>query len=567
MQNILCQMCGERDYSSQETVQVIMGCEFYQSSREFVIISLYDEEWDFAQIENETVRRTTTIVEKYATRPTEFDLLSLLDFTSNYYQRGENFSKRKKSAVVRVFPIFKLALECNNEPYFRIECLLRIPWRNTTTLFQNHQSWQDLYFHTGALEDRRIQLDLEQLLEENKDDLDDLEELSEFDDDNIRDMEWMEAARMGGIEHGVPVLLGQRDIDIQYDWLASWHLFQNAESFPDFIKEMKRQEQDNIPARDYNFPQVPFSSEQTQVIELLEKQIHFIKNGGISPPQITIVQGKAGSGKSTLIQHLTARLTEEFGSNSFALLAPTETAAVNINGSTIHSKLRIRPKQTAQFQMNNFTLNTFQQEFSSCKFIIIDEYIMLSCRLLKFMNQRCREAAAQSRKRFGGIFVYFLGDLKQLLPVKDRPMYSSNWGRAPVYFEGQCIFCKIKSFIFLSNSNRQAEGSEQVFRALLDRLSSGETTVQDWEIMMSRVLDHLAPNEKESFDSAIRLYATNQEVRNFSQRQLEILRQPVKVIYAWHNSNTAKDFKSLISRVYYLFLDSFIGVILFLHQI
>ena len=96
---------------------------------------------------------------------------------------------------------------------------------------------------------------------------------------------------------------------------------------------------------------------------------------------------------------------------------------------------------------------------------------------MQIYHQRCREATAQSRKLFGGMFVFLLGDLKQLPPVKDKPMYSSNWGRAAIYTQGQRIFCGIKSFLFLSNSYRQAEQSQQVFRLVLDRLGSGDSTI------------------------------------------------------------------------------------------
>ena len=196
--------------------------------------------------------------------------------------------------------------------------------------------------------------------------------------------------------------------------MSSWNRFPNAESFPEFIKEMKRQEQNTDQIRVYNLPNVNFSNEQQDVILLFEKQIDFIKNGGRQPCQVTIVQGKAGSGKSTVIQHLTGRLADEFGSNSFALLAPTGAAAININGTAIHSKLRIRPKNATQLPLSNFTLHTFQQEFAECQFIIIDQYSMFSCRLLYFIDQRCTEATAQNRKLFGGMFVFLLGDLKQL---------------------------------------------------------------------------------------------------------------------------------------------------------
>ena len=544
VQKILCQMCGDRDYSSQESVQVLMGWEFFRSSRTFITISLSNEEWEFVHVENETIQRQTSIVDKYASRPLEYEQLSLLDFTSNYYKRGQTFSKRNKPAVIQVIPYLEYVEEGNNEHYFRIECLLRIPWRNSAEMRGYLETWESLYYESEVLAQHRHQLNLEQLVEENEDDLEDIDE---FEDGIIRDQEWMEAAGMGRIEDSGEVMLGERDIDLNNDWMSSWDLFPNAETFPEFIKEMKRQDQGNLEERTYNYPNVSFSLEQQRVIEMLDQQIQFIKRGGVTPPQVTIVQGKAGSGKSTLIQHMTAKLSDEFGIHSFALLAPTGAAAINISGSTIHSKLRIRPKQVDQLPLTNFTLNSFQQEFAACKFIIIDEYSMLGCRILKFIDQRCREATGKSRKRFGGMFVFMLGDLKQLPPVKDRPMYSSSWGRATIYFEGQRIFTEITSFIFLNNSYRPAEASQQLFRDILDRIGSGDSTVEDWRILMSRVLDQLPENERQSFATAIRLFSTNEEVRRFNQHQLEILAHPVTAVNAMHNCNSAKSASSSLT--------------------
>ena len=50
------------------------------------------------------------------------------------------------------------------------------------------------------------------------------------------------------------------------------------------------------------------------------------------------IQGIAGSGKSTLIYHFVQVLNQKFGIQSYALVAATGAAALNISGTTINSK-------------------------------------------------------------------------------------------------------------------------------------------------------------------------------------------------------------------------------------
>ena len=48
------------------------------------------------------------------------------------------------------------------------------------------------------------------------------------------------------------------------------------------------------------------------------------------------VTGRAGTGKSTLLQHLSYRTSKQI-----AVCAPTGVAALNVEGQTIHSLLRL----------------------------------------------------------------------------------------------------------------------------------------------------------------------------------------------------------------------------------
>lgn len=54
---------------------------------------------------------------------------------------------------------------------------------------------------------------------------------------------------------------------------------------------------------------ITFSTEQQQLIDLLEQQIAFLKHQTtVAPHKLTIVQGKAGSGKSTIIKEIVRRV-------------------------------------------------------------------------------------------------------------------------------------------------------------------------------------------------------------------------------------------------------------------
>lgn len=54
-----------------------------------------------------------------------------------------------------------------------------------------------------------------------------------------------------------------------------------------------------------------------------------------------IVQAKAGSGESTIIRKMVTKITEKLGPGAVAVTAPTGAAAVNIDGETLHSLLRL----------------------------------------------------------------------------------------------------------------------------------------------------------------------------------------------------------------------------------
>ena len=112
------------------------------------------------------------------------------------------------------------------------------------------------------------------------------------------------------------------------------------------------------------------------------------------------------------------------------VLAPTGTSAIKKNGKTLHSYLRILIRSFTE--LSGETLRTFQLKMGDIRYLIIDEYSVIGSRLMQEINKRCM-AGKGNNEPFGGLHIYFFGDLRQLPPVKDIPLY----GSAAEEFEGK----------------------------------------------------------------------------------------------------------------------------------
>ena len=104
------------------------------------------------------------------------------------------------------------------------------------------------------------------------------------------------------------------------------------------------------------------------------------------------------------------------------ILAPTGVAAINIDGTTIHSALGINCK--GQFYpLNEKQKAHLRNKLSEVKLLIIDEISMVSRRLFWQLNQRLIEIFSNDAP-FGGLSVIVCGDLYQLPPVNPPAIYT-----------------------------------------------------------------------------------------------------------------------------------------------
>ena len=89
--------------------------------------------------------------------------------------------------------------------------------------------------------------------------------------------------------------------------------------------------------------------------------------------------------------------------------------------------------------------------------------------------------------------------------------------------------------------NQRVQGmshEQEHFRDLLSRLLTGETTVQDWKLLLSSQPSNIS--NWIQFHNATRLFCFNEEVANFNHDQLTKLHHPIARIDAQHFSSSSK---------------------------
>uniref|UniRef100_A0A914YHB4 ATP-dependent DNA helicase n=1 Tax=Panagrolaimus superbus TaxID=310955 RepID=A0A914YHB4_9BILA len=210
--------------------------------------------------------------------------------------------------------------------------------------------------------------------------------------------------------------------------------------------------------------------------------------------------GTAGTGKSFLIHLLANELAllyvkkEDSASTKPATLiaAPTGLAAIQINGSTIHSLLSINVQHGSEGKMKPLSkeaLNLKRILFQNVKLIIIDETSMVSNIMLAKIHSRLCEFMDKN-ELFGGANLLFFGDLLQLPPVKSSPIFKllQPYQLKKVFDSSVPPFSFWECFGYeeLTENMRQKKSLE--FAEILGRMRVEALTQADHETLRSKII-------------------------------------------------------------------------------
>ncbi len=227
--------------------------------------------------------------------------------------------------------------------------------------------------------------------------------------------------------------------------------------------------------------------------------------------QNVFLTGKAGTGKSTLIQYFRSH-----SKKSVVVIAPTGISAFNIGGQTIHSFFKFPPHIIDKKAISD-RIDT--RLYADIDTIVVDEISMVRADVLDGIDLFLRKHGRNKNLPFGGIQVVLVGDLYQLPPVVTneeieifRKLYET-----PYFFNSNVYKLAGFKIIELTTIFRQTQDH---FIEILNQIRTGEIDNETLSPINNRV------SQKNSKDHII-LTTTNSVADGINKSKLDAINKPL----------------------------------------
>ena len=210
------------------------------------------------------------------------------------------------------------------------------------------------------------------------------------------------------------------------------------------------------------------------------------------------ITGKAGTGKSVLLQYVKAHTQK-----NIIVVAPTGVAALNVGGQTFHSLLLFPPSfiELKSLRLSPKTAKILKHIDT----LVIDEVSMVRADLMDGIDYLLKKARG-SDQAFGGVQLLMFGDLYQLPPVVNEPDLISYFQElnGGFYFFNSLAWNGTELEIYeLTQNFRQ---TDENFRTILNALRTGEITADILQLLNQRYVQKIPE------DKVITLATTNATV-------------------------------------------------------
>lgn len=213
-----------------------------------------------------------------------------------------------------------------------------------------------------------------------------------------------------------------------------------VDEFNDIFADTRQNDSSNAEEKNHKIS-VPKIMEDNDILELLLKAnseqlqitMHCLHAQKLGVPLRLFISGQAGTGKSFLIKLLFQTISNYYNTKipclnvetpKVILAAPSGKAAFVIRGVTIHScfNLPCDNRSSTLPSLSSSTVTSLRFEMRDVKVVIIDEVSMIGRNRLNQIDTRLRQITGNN-SAFGGLSIIFVGDLRQLPPVMDKPIY------------------------------------------------------------------------------------------------------------------------------------------------
>jgi ATP-dependent exoDNAse (exonuclease V) alpha subunit len=248
-------------------------------------------------------------------------------------------------------------------------------------------------------------------------------------------------------------------------------------------------------------PGVTLTAEATQALQLLEQT-----------PTHVFLTGRAGTGKSTLLQYFRATTRK-----TMAVLAPTGVAAVQVQGQTIHSFFGFGPDITvAKVRRRRDRESAL---FKRLQTIVIDEISMVRADLLDCIDAFLRLNGRAPSLPFGGIQMVFIGDLYQLPPVvppAEEAVFRTYYA-SPYFFDAKVLRSSAVAVVELTHVHRQRDAE---FIAILDAIRTCAVTDEQLATLNRRVVNSHRDAGAGQHPPTMHLVPTNAQAERINEAHL-----------------------------------------------
>jgi hypothetical protein len=419
------------------------------------------------------------------------------------------------------------------EKYFHHLLMLYFPWRNEQELLgQDHTYISKIY-----------EPDVQMIVERNKeifephgDVIDEvLENLCNFDGiptcsyDPINDQENEDVRQR---------LPNDSDETESYNESLPQHLASSADSVQPPIGIIAHNQTSDISDDDLRKTIRSLNNEQRYAYDLVLSwcrnemaNLNTLKPSKVDPLYL-FVTGGGGAGKSHLIRAIYHTVTKIFRHApmnpelpSCLLMAPTGVAAININGTTVHTALAI-PKECGNSvpAMSDQRRTQMRLSLAELKLIIIDEISMVSNMGLLHIRQRLKEISVTSNSElFAGISLLTFGDFFQLPPIRSATAFSNYKNDAFNLYHPWHAFKMVE----LTQIMRQKD--DIPFTQTLNRLRTASHTDDDIKCIQSRAIT--TSDENYPLD-ALHIFAENAPADENNINRLEQIHSPEYILKA-----------------------------------
>jgi ATP-dependent DNA helicase PIF1 len=241
------------------------------------------------------------------------------------------------------------------------------------------------------------------------------------------------------------------------------------------------------------------------------------------------ITGKAGTGKSVLLQYLKYKSNKKLVVGAF-----TGVAALNVGGQTLNSLFNI---PTGFIDMSQLRVSTKVATLvRHIDTIVIDEVSMVRVDMMEAINTLLQQAKG-NKLPFGGIQMVMFGDLYQLPPVVSddglHEYFAHNYGGQ--YFFNAPVWGNTKINIFeLTHNFRQKD--DEVFRNVLNAVRTNQIEDTILETLNRRYTTDI-PTE-----GVVTLATRNDIVNEINSTRLDQINSPEFVYKADISGNLERSY-------------------------